>query len=421
MENLYLNYIIKVCIGSTLLYTSHFIFIKRDTFFHLKRIYLLAILLLPVIYPLIVLHIPDETINTKIILQTIFINGDNISEYINRPNTTLHNINRWNIIPYAWIIGIIILSINFYIKINTIQKLFSKRKLMKIRIEENCNIYKMNNEYVSSFSFFNHIFIHKTDHNTEQKIIQHEKLHIKYHHSLELIFVELISITFWWNPMIWIIKKEIKLNHEYMVDQKIIEQGENKKNYQYSLLTESIKNTSTSITNQFNVSQLKQRIRMMNKKRTNQLAYGKYLFFMIFPMLLLTANSQSTMANEPNLLKDIISTEINQNKDKAYQEVEIMPEYPGKEQGLMKFISENLKYPTNAQAENIQGRVIVKFIINKQGKVINPEIIKGLSPECDEEVLRIIKLMPDWTPGMQDGKNVDVYFNLPIAFRLPHE
>lgn len=421
MENLYLNYIIKVCIGSTLLYTSYFIFIKRDTFFHLKRIYLLAILLLPVIYPLIVLHIPDETINTKIILQTIFINGDNISEYINRPNTTLHNINRWNIIPYAWIIGIIILSINFYIKINTIQKIFSKRKLMKIRIEENCNIYKMNNEYVSSFSFFNHIFIHKTDHNTEQKIIQHEKLHIKYHHSLELIFVELISITFWWNPMIWIIKKEIKLNHEYMVDQKIIEQGENKKNYQYSLLTESIKNTSTSITNQFNVSQLKQRIRMMNKKRTNQLAYGKYLFFMIFPMLLLTANSQSTMANEPNLLKDIISTEINQNKDKAYQEVEIMPEYPGKEQGLMKFISENLKYPTNAQAENIQGRVIVKFIINKQGKVINPEIIKGLSPECDEEVLRIIKLMPDWTPGMQDGKNVDVYFNLPIAFRLPHE
>lgn len=141
MENLYLNYIIKVCIGSTLLYTSYFIFIKRDTFFHLKRIYLVAILLLPVIYPLIVLHIPDETINTKIILQTIFINGDNISEYINNPNTTLHNINRWNIIQYAWIIGIIILSINFYIKINTIQKIFSKRKLMKIRIEENCNIY----------------------------------------------------------------------------------------------------------------------------------------------------------------------------------------------------------------------------------------------------------------------------------------
>lgn len=279
----------------------------------------------------------------------------------------------------------------------------------------------MNNEYISSFSFFNHIFIHKTDHNTEQKIIQHEKLHIKYHHSLELIFVELISITFWWNPMIWIIKKEIKLNHEYMVDQKIIERGENKKNYQYSLLTESIKNTSISITNQFNVSQLKQRIRMMNKKRTNQLAYGKYLFFMIFPMLLLTANSQSTMANEPNLHKDIISTEINQNKDKAYQEVEIMPEYPGKEQGMMKFISENLKYPTNAQAENIQGRVVVKFIINKEGKVINPEIIKGLSPECDEEVLKIIKLMPNWTPGMQDGKNVDVYFNLPIVFRLPHE
>jgi len=106
------------------------------------------------------------------------------------------------------------------------------------------------------------------------------------------------------------------------------------------------------------------------------------------------------------------------DKDTPVTTADVMPQYPGGEQALMKYILENLKYPSSAKEKGIEGRVIIRFVINKTGEVTNVEVLRGLYPDCDNEGLRVVRGMPNWTPGKQDGKNVPVYFTLPIVYRL---
>lgn len=95
-----------------------------------------------------------------------------------------------------------------------------------------------------------------------------------------------------------------------------------------------------------------------------------------------------------------------------------MPRFPGGEAAMHKFIGDNLKYPVSAQDAGIQGRVTVRFVVSKTGKVSDVKIIRGIDPACDKEVVRIIKAMPNWIPGEQHGIAVPVYFTIPVVFRL---
>jgi TonB family C-terminal domain len=113
------------------------------------------------------------------------------------------------------------------------------------------------------------------------------------------------------------------------------------------------------------------------------------------------------------------SVKTNVAKDtRTFEVVEQMPEYPGGVRALLNFIGTNLRYPVEAQKAKIQGRVIVRFVVNKTGQVEKGEVIRSLSPECDRESLRVIRMMPDWKPGMQKGKAVSVWYTLPIQFKL---
>jgi len=98
--------------------------------------------------------------------------------------------------------------------------------------------------------------------------------------------------------------------------------------------------------------------------------------------------------------------------------VEQMPEFPGGEAELMKFISDNLRYPATATELGIEGRVSLRFVVSKTGKVTNVEVIRGLDPSCDKEAVRVIKMMPDWIPGRQNGRNVPVYFTLSVLYKF---
>ncbi len=98
--------------------------------------------------------------------------------------------------------------------------------------------------------------------------------------------------------------------------------------------------------------------------------------------------------------------------------VEEMPEFPGGTDSMAKFIHAHLEYPDSAQMHGIQGKVMVEFVIDEEGRLINPKIVKGMGWGCDEEVLRVVRLMPRWKPGKQKGRPVKVRFVLPIKFQL---
>jgi len=98
--------------------------------------------------------------------------------------------------------------------------------------------------------------------------------------------------------------------------------------------------------------------------------------------------------------------------------VEVMPQFPGGENALLDFVKNNLRYPTHDAEQGIQGRTTIRFIINKAGKVTNITVIKGLSPGCDAEAVRVVRLMPTWKPGTQNGQPVCVYYTLPMVYKL---
>jgi TonB family protein len=106
------------------------------------------------------------------------------------------------------------------------------------------------------------------------------------------------------------------------------------------------------------------------------------------------------------------------NTDEVYNVVEEQPEYPGGMGELMKFLQVNIRYPKEAQARGIQGRVIVQFVVNSDGSICDEKLIKSVDPQLDAEALRIVRSMPTWTPGKQRGQAVRVRFTLPVTFRL---
>lgn len=106
------------------------------------------------------------------------------------------------------------------------------------------------------------------------------------------------------------------------------------------------------------------------------------------------------------------------DEGEIFQVVEQMPEFPGGMQSLMAYLSKNIKYPSVAQDNGIQGRVLVSFVVNKDGSIVDPEVIKSVDAALDKEAMRVIKAMPKWNPGKQRGKPVRVKYTVPVLFRL---
>ncbi len=103
----------------------------------------------------------------------------------------------------------------------------------------------------------------------------------------------------------------------------------------------------------------------------------------------------------------------------TFNVVEKMPEFEGGMDGMMSFLQKNIKYPAEAKEKGMEGRVLVQFVVEKDGSIVEPKVVKSVSPELDAEALRVVQMMPKWKPGQQRGKNVRVQFTLPVLFKLP--
>ena len=119
-----------------------------------------------------------------------------------------------------------------------------------------------------------------------------------------------------------------------------------------------------------------------------------------------------------NTLTDNNSPQIPADSDKVYDVVENMPQFPGGFSAMMKFLSDNIKYPVVAEEKSKQGRVIVSFVIEKDGSISNTKVETSVDPSLDKEALRLTKSMPRWIPGRQNGSTVSVKYTFPVTFRL---
>lgn len=180
----------------------------------------------------------------------------------------------------------------------------------------------------------------------------------------------------------------------------------------------------------------------MNKKRTRNIGKTKYAIFIhLAALLMLVSNfeavarvtSKSTKGINVSLTKNELTPEIaiytpapithetdsaNPKKSNVFTAVEEMPKYPGGDQELLKYLAANLKYPVEAQQNKIEGKVYIRFIVTEDGDIDKATVMKSLNKECDEEALRVIKGMPKWEPGKQNGVNASVYYVIPFHFSL---
>ncbi|HAW59166.1 MAG TPA: energy transducer TonB [Bacteroidales bacterium] len=128
--------------------------------------------------------------------------------------------------------------------------------------------------------------------------------------------------------------------------------------------------------------------------------------------------TQSTVIQEYVPVQNISKDDEQIEEQEIFTIVESMPEFPGGEEARMKFLLQNIKYPQIARESGIQGVVYVTFVVEPDGSITNVKVIRGIGGGCDEEAVRVVKMMPKWIPGNQRGKPVRVQFNMPIKFTL---
>lgn len=172
---------------------------------------------------------------------------------------------------------------------------------------------------------------------------------------------------------------------------------------------------------------------MLNKKRTNRVRTLKYLALIPIVAGLLIVSNLDAMARmvtgestEPVMTEEIVEAAslkiatlpILQQEDSIYTVVEVMPRFPGGEKELFNFINNNISYPEVAKEKGIQGRVVICYVVEKDGSITNLEVVRGQDPSLDKEAMRVMSTSPKWTPGQSKGKTVRVKYTMPIMFRI---
>ena len=414
-------YLLKANVGIALFYAFYKLFCQRDTFFQWRRFALLSFLGISFIYPL--LNIQDwvkeqpamyelaDYYATWMATEEITVTTPVVIDAPQLPSLLTIGI-------YLYYIGVIVMSFRFIAQLCSVfrmrwkgtRSMIDGQRIISIPTEDD------------PFSFFGWIFLYLPGLKDEsrQEILKHEQTHARQWHSMDVILCELINIVCWFNPFAWLIKTEIRLNLEYLADNKVAETTSDCKLYQYHLLNLVNKNVQTGLCNNFNVSHLKRRIIMMNKKRTHTTGRIKYALFVPLAAALLIASNISCISSEK---QEEISEkqESRAAEGEVFQVVEEMPEFPGGMGECMKWLGQNIKYPADAKEKGVQGRVIVQFVVEKDGTIVNAKVVRGVDPDLDAEALRVVNQSPKWKPGKQKGEAVRVKYTLPIMFRLGND
>ena len=414
-------YLLKANVGIALFYAFYKLFCQRDTFFQWRRFALLSFLGISFIYPL--LNIQDwvkeqpamyelaDYYATWMATEEITATTPVVIDAPQLPSLLTIGI-------YLYYIGVIVMSFRFIVQLFSVLRMRWKGTRS---IVDGQRIISIPTE-ADPFSFFGWIFLYLPGLKDEsrEEILKHEQTHARQWHSMDVILCELINIVCWFNPFAWLIKTEIRLNLEYLADNKVAETTSDCKLYQYHLLNLVNKNVQTGLCNNFNVSHLKHRIIMMNKKRTHTAGRIKYALFVPLAAALLIASNISCISSEK---QEEISEkqESRAAEGEVFQVVEEMPEFPGGMGECMKWLGQNIKYPADAKEKGVQGRVIVQFVVEKDGTIVNAKVVRGVDPDLDAEALRVVNQSPKWKPGKQKGEAVRVKYTLPIMFRLGND
>lgn len=312
----------------------------------------------------------------------------------------------WAVIFGVYLAGIILLLLK-----NLLVFVYLHRLLKRCRQEQTADgqVYYRCPDRMGPFSWLGRVVLSSADDGPlTDCILAHERAHAALGHSFDLLLVELFLCFQWFNPAAWWLKKDLRLVHEYEADRYVLASGFDARAYQLLLIRKSVGPKLYNMVHSFNNYSLKKRITMMMKRKSKFWTQAKSLY--VLPLggfvlaLFACVDGKKPTVEESQSVETREMTVKEQPDDSVASYVD--PSFPGGDVACMKWLSENVKYPAEAVEKGIKGRVIVQFVVTKDGKI------------TDAEALRAIRSMPDWEPAQRDGQNIAVKYSLPIAFSL---
>lgn len=430
MISLFINFILF----SGLFYFAYVLLFRNKSFFNANRWLLLTIPLLSILIPWIAPYFNDP----------VFSATGYSTQLLPELNITLNPIEKAgnefpiSILTFIYGSGILLSSLLFFKGLISILKIVktsepSQWKGIKFAFSDTAE---------SPFSFFRYIILPyslKSD-KSLKTILVHEKIHQRDLHSLDNLYYNILSISFWFNPFIHLLAKELRQTHECIADRSALKETSREVYAQMLLSSTFGKEVALPANPFFNPSLLKTRITMLYKNESPK--WLKFSYLAVLPLVFAMTLHSCNKATE-----NVLASNITKAQALTLEQVESVPLFSNcdnsatadakKEcffKGINNFIIENLEYPKAAGDLGIEGKLFISFVINEKGKIAEAEVLRGISvPEdanlefkeaaksMEDYSLTLVQSMPEFKPAQKEGKNVAMQFTLPLNFKLKSE
>ena len=536
----FLIYDLKVAVLIAAFYFCYRLLMERDTMHRLNRIVLLSSILFSLVLPLcvITLHKTIEVEQTPVIdtAELVITELGTVSPDLETaPSEESVNLLQPSIIFVIFIIGLVCRLL--YIAKSYWQLCRMIKYSEQHSLEDGVTLAVVDLS-VAPFSWMHTIVLSRIDYEEcNPSILAHERGHILQHHSWDIVFVEVLTALQWFNPVVWLLRRDLRTIHEYEADASVLSSGSDVSQYIQLLMRKAMGTKACALANGINNSTIKKRINMMLHNKSPRRNSLKLLALLPIVGVTLALNAETVTdvvykndepqkqvpvkkgkrnatiktgsnqginiieivepksddelktyettlgESEPNVAVLILNTKkkgeepllIVDNKiatieqvralprdavasvgtmreeaaissygEKAkygaliittvkhqkeiyneqisqpdvFDKVDEAPQFPGGMAGIMQYLSSNIRYPEDAREAGTQGRVIVSFVVEKDGSISNAKVAKPTYSSLDEEALRVVSAMPNWMPGKQNGEAVRVKYSVPVSFRL---
>lgn len=372
-------YYLKANLVFLVLFAIYQVALRRETWFHARRAWLLATATLAMVLPLVPAMPTALTSSLAIELPVVELT----------PAVTWDGAN--------WTLYLFIAHISVTLAL-----------LVRLCVRCFRVITHLKRSVIEPSSFFHIVRVPgNTDAGDRDALVAHERVHAQHGHSFDVIAYEIIAAIFWNDPLWRMALRELRLVHEHTAD-SIARTAHT--NYAGLLLAHALGVPSRSLLNTFGSTNLKQRMIMLQNSRPPRLARRKLL--LAVPALALAIMLVSWQA--------VPDTDRGMRALKAlvFVGVDQQPEFPGGMEALTKHLGANIRYPEQAKTDKVEGIVHIGFTVKANGSVADANVKRGVRADIDAEALRVVSGMPKWKPATANGKAVDAQMTLPIAFRL---
>lgn len=436
-------YILKSAICLALFYLGYRLLLSRDTFLRFNRFALLSGFGLAALLPLV--RVGVEGVSP---LGPALEEWGRIAAPVEPAATASPAVSCYSIGLAIYLMGVLFFIARFLWGVVSLIRLIRAGRRERLADGSWLVLHRLP---LAPFSWLRYIFLAEKDLLSKPELIlAHEQAHIRMRHTWDLLFTELFLWLQWFNPAAWLLRQELQAVHEFEADAAVLGMGYDSKEYKLLLIEKAVGSSRYTLANSLNHSSLINRITMMQKRKSNPWARMKYAFVLPVAATAMAAFARPEISRQMAEISSAKITDLSRmvqttaaertrpeaidtttsarevmvtgyaqfTDNKVYESVEVMPEFPGGQAELLKFVAKSIKYPTEAQRRGAQGRVIVKFVVETNGSISNIHVVKGIDPLLDAEAIRVCTTMPTWAPARQEGKAVRCYYTIPVTFGL---